>query len=105
MLLINSLLTVEEGCANAHAKLNWNIFIDFVITKINEINRPIVYILWGANAKRKKNLITNENHFVIESKHPSPLAVHRGDFFGSKPFSKTNIYLKEKNMQGIDWRL
>lgn len=104
VLLLNAILTVEKDKAASHSKLGWEAFTDEIIKKINEKTTPVVFILWGNYAKSKKTLITNRQHFIIESVHPSPLSVSRG-FFGSKPFSKTNKFLKEHNIEEINWNL
>lgn len=104
VLLLNTVLTVEEHKANSHKDKGWEIFTNEVIKKINEKNDPVVFILWGTPARKKKELITNHIHYIIESVHPSPLSAYNG-FFGSKPFSKTNKFLKEHNLKEIDWRI
>ena len=100
VLLLNAVLTVREHQANSHQNKGWETFTDTVIKKLNERDETIVFILWGNNAKRKKPLITNPNHKIIEGVHPSPLSAFRG-FFGGKFFSKTNSYLNEP----IDWSI
>lgn len=102
VLLLNTILTVEHGKALAHKSFGWETFTDNVIKYINTLDKPIVYILWGSNAISKKKMITNPKHFVITSVHPSPLSSYRG-FFGSKPFSKTNEFLKNNNLKEINW--
>ena len=102
VLLLNTILTVEHGKALAHKSFGWEKFTDNVIKYINTLDKPIVYILWGSNAISKKKMITNPKHFVITSVHPSPLSSYRG-FFGSKPFSKTNEYLKLNHIKEINW--
>lgn len=104
VLLLNSVLTVEKDKAASHKSVGWEQFTDAIIKKLNEKDTPIVFILWGNFAKSKKVLITNPNHYIIESTHPSPFSARYG-FFGSKPFSKTNAYLKEKGVSEIDWRV
>lgn len=104
VLLLNSVLTVKKDEAASHKDIGWNIFSDEVIRKLNEREEPIVFILWGAFARNKAKLLTNKKHLIIESNHPSPLSAYRG-FFGSKPFSKTNEYLIQNKMQGINWQL
>ena len=89
VLLLNAVLTVRRGQANSHKGKGWEIFTDEVIKKLNERKEPIVFILWGANARSKKKFITNPNHHILESVHPSPLSAYRG-FFGGKYFSKVN---------------
>ncbi|HFI2473030.1 TPA: uracil-DNA glycosylase [Streptococcus suis] len=102
VLLLNACLTVPAGQANGHAGQIWEPFTDAVIKVVNSLDQPVVYILWGAYARKKKTLITNPNHLVIESAHPSPLSAYRG-FFGSKPFSQANAYLISQGRTGIDW--
>ena len=104
VLLLNSVLTVEKDKAASHQGKGWEQFTDSVIKKLNEKTTPIVFILWGSYARSKKKLITNNIHYVIESAHPSPLSAFNG-FFGSKPFSKTNNFLKSKGLKEIDWNL
>ena len=104
VLLLNTVLTVRAGEANSHKNKGWEIFTDKIISKLNERKDPIVFILWGNNAISKKKLITNPQHYIIQSVHPSPLSATRG-FFGSKPFSKTNQFLKSINKQEIDWQI
>lgn len=102
VLLLNATLTVRESQANSHKDIGWAIFTDEIIKKLNFSKNPIVFILWGANARSKKKHITNPNHLVIESAHPSPLSAYNG-FFGSKPFSKTNDFLVSKGLTPINW--
>lgn len=102
VLLLNACLTVPAGQANGHAGQIWEPFTDAVIKVVNSLDQPVVYILWGAYARKKKTLITNPNHLIIESAHPSPLSAYRG-FFGSKPFSQANAYLTSQGRTGIDW--
>lgn len=102
VLLLNACLTVPAGQANGHAGQIWEPFTDAVIKVVNSLEQPVVYILWGAYARKKKALITNPNHLIIESAHPSPLSAYRG-FFGSKPFSQANAYLTSQGRTGIDW--
>ena len=102
VLLLNTTLTVREGMANSHARFGWQTFTDNAIKELDKIDTPIVFILWGNNAREKKQFITNKNHYVIESAHPSPLSASRG-FFGTKPFSRTNEILEKHNMKTIDW--
>lgn len=104
VLLLNSVLTVEENQAASHKGKGWEIFTDQVISLLNQKKEPIVFILWGGYARAKKKLITNPDHFIVESAHPSPLSVYHG-FFGSKPFSKTNAYLESRGIKPIDWYL
>lgn len=104
VLLLNSVLTVEKDKAASHKGKGWENFTDAIIKKINEKDTPVVFILWGNFARSKKVLITNPNHYVVESTHPSPFSAYHG-FFGSKPFSKTNEFLKKNNIKEIDWRV
>lgn len=104
VLLLNTALTVRSGEANSHRNKGWEIFTDRIITLINLKSEPVVFILWGNNAIKKNNIITNPNHFIISSPHPSPLSASRG-FFGSKPFSKTNNFLKSVGKSPIDWQI
>lgn len=104
VLLLNTVLTVRAGNANSHKGLGWEYFTDNVIYSLNNSERPIVFILWGNNAISKKKLITNPNHYIIQSVHPSPLSASRG-FFGSKPFSKANEFLKSTGQDEIDWQI
>lgn len=102
VLLLNSIMTVEKDKPLSHKNKGWEIFTDTVISKLNEREEPVIYLLWGSFARSKKELITNSNHKIIESVHPSPLSASRG-FFGSKPFSKINNYLKSIDKEEIHW--
>lgn len=104
VLLLNTTLTVRRGAANSHSKCGWTAFTDEVIKKISAREKPVVFILWGGNARAKKPLIDTERHFIVESAHPSPLSCYNG-FFGSKPFSKTNEFLERVGEEPIDWNL
>ena len=104
VLLLNAVLTVEEHKPASHAKKGWETFTDNVIKELNKKEEPIVFILWGNYSREKKDLINNHNHFIIESPHPSPFSARTG-FFGSKPFSKTNEFLKSKGIKEINWRV
>ncbi len=104
VLLLNTVLTVREKSPNSHKGIGWEILTDRIIEILNSREKPMVFILWGANAKAKEKLITNKNHLILKSVHPSPLSAYRG-FFGSKVFSKTNKFLKENNMKEIDWQI
>ncbi len=104
VLLLNAVLTVEEHKPTSHKDKGWEIFTDDVIKIINTKDQPVVFILWGAYARSKKSLITNPKHLIIESAHPSPFSARNG-FFGSKPFSRTNEFLKKNNIEEIDWRI
>ncbi|HFI0139761.1 TPA: uracil-DNA glycosylase [Streptococcus suis] len=103
VLLLNACLTVPAGQANGHAGQIWEPFTDAVIKVVNSLDQPVVYILWGVYARKKKVLINNPKHLIIESAHPSPLSAYRG-FFGSKPFSQANAFLKQNGKEEIDWR-
>lgn len=102
VFLLNTVLTVEKDKANSHKEIGWEIFTDYVIKEINDKLNNVVFILWGRQARDKKRIITNPNNYIIESAHPSPLSAYNG-FFGSKPFSKTNNYLKAHNKKEINW--
>lgn len=104
VFLLNSVLTVRGGDANSHRGKGWEEITDFAISSLNEREEPIVFILWGAAARKKRVLIDEEKHHILTSVHPSPLSAYRG-FFGSKPFSKTNTLLKVSNQEPIDWEL
>jgi uracil-DNA glycosylase len=103
VLLLNSVLTVASGQANSHQGQGWEEFTDAIINELNQQTRPIAFVLWGAYAQKKGAIINTERHFVLRSPHPSPLSAYRG-FFGSKPFSQINHFLKQQNQQEIDWR-
>lgn len=104
VLLLNTVLTVRAHEANSHRNIGWETFTNKIISLLNERKEPIVFILWGSPAIAKKKLITNSQHYIITSPHPSPLSAYRG-FFGSKPFSKTNEFLKSINIQPINWQI
>lgn len=104
VFLLNTTLTVEQSHPNSHFNKGWEIFTDTAIQKLNEKTTPVVFILWGRNARSKKSLITNPNHLILESAHPSPLSAYHG-FFESKPFSKCNQFLIENNLKPIDWQI
>lgn len=104
VLLLNTVLTVREGQANSHKDCGWQDFTDNIIIKLNARKEPIVFILWGANARAKKKYITGTQHFIVESAHPSPLSAYNG-FFGSKPFSKTNKFLESIGAEPVDWEI
>lgn len=104
VLLLNAVLTVEEHKPTSHKDKGWENFTDNIIKIINKKETPVVFILWGSYAKNKKELITNPKHLIIESAHPSPFSARNG-FFGSKPFSRTNEFLKKNNIKEIDWRI
>jgi uracil-DNA glycosylase len=102
VLLLNTVLTVEEAKAHSHAKLGWETFTDAVINEINDKNSGCVFILWGAHAKKKGRNIKGNKHCILAGVHPSPLSAYRG-FYGSKPFSKANDWLGEHHKDTIDW--
>ena len=102
VLLLNTTLTVEKSKPLSHQNYGWTEFTDYVISLISEKLNNIVFILWGAFAQSKKNLIDSNKHLILIAPHPSPLSAHRG-FFGSKPFSKTNSFLQSKEIDMVDW--
>ena len=104
VLMLNTTLTVRRGQANSHKNLGWTTFTDHIIEKLNEHEQPIVFLLWGGNARSKKKLITAPQHLVLESVHPSPLSAYNG-FFGCKHFSKCNAFLEAHGIDPIDWDL
>lgn len=104
VLLLNAVLTVEDGKAASHQKKGWEEFTDKIIHLVNEECEHVVFILWGSYAQKKAAFVDRQKHFIIESVHPSPLSSHRG-FFGTKPFSKANAYLKSKKIAPVDWTL
>lgn len=102
VLLLNTTLTVRDGEAGSHNDRGWEHMTDAVIRALNDKPTRVVFVLWGAYARKKKTLITQTHHVVIESAHPSPLSAHRG-FLGSKPFSQINSALQEADLSPIDW--
>ncbi|MDE6728107.1 MAG: uracil-DNA glycosylase [Oscillospiraceae bacterium] len=104
VLLLNTALTVREGQANSHRGHGWEIFTDRIIELLNGRDTPIVFLLWGGNARAKKKLITNPKHLILECAHPSPLSAHNG-FFGCGHFVKANEFLKNNGLEPIDWRI
>lgn len=104
VLLLNTALTVRAAEANSHRKIGWEIFTDRIIELLNEREDPLVFILWGNNAIKKEKLIDSNKHKIVKSVHPSPLSASRG-FFGSKPFSQTNDFLKSLGKEPIDWQI
>lgn len=104
VLLLNASLTVIKDHPNSHKDIGWQKLTDYIIKIINLKEEPVVFILWGKYAQTKKILITNQNHLIIESSHPSPFSAHQG-FFGSKPFSKTNKFLIKNKKKPINWQL
>lgn len=102
VLLLNAVLTVEKDKPASHRNIGWERLTDYIIKELNLKEDPVVFILWGNFAREKKKYITNPKHYIIESAHPSPFSANHG-FFGSKPFSKANTFLKEHNISPIDW--
>ncbi len=104
VFMLNTVLTVRAGQANSHRGRGWETFTDATIKAINEIDRPIVIMLWGRHAQNKKALLNNAKHLVLTAPHPSPLSAFRG-FFGCKHFSQCNDFLKQHGLAPIDWQL
>ena len=104
VLLLNSVLTVEKNSPASHANQGWEVFTDHVIKLLNEKKSNLVFLLWGAYANKKSELIDTKKHLILSAAHPSPFSAHKG-FFGCKHFSKTNSYLKSSNQESIDWSL
>jgi uracil-DNA glycosylase len=104
VLLLNTVLTVRAGIANSHRGQGWEQLTDAVISLLNQRETPVVFLLWGANAKTKKQLITNPRHLVLTAAHPSPLSAYNG-FFGCRHFSKTNAFLTANGIPAVDWRI
>ena len=104
VLLLNTALTVREGMANSHRGHGWEIFTDRIIELLNARDTPIVFLLWGGNARAKKSIVTNPKHLILECAHPSPLSAHNG-FFGCGHFVKANEFLKSNGIEPIDWRI
>jgi len=104
VLMLNSVLTVEANRAASHQGKGWEKFTDEIIREVNKLERPVVFILWGSYAQKKAAFVDTTRHHVIKSAHPSPLSAHNG-FFGSRPFSRTNAFLREHGQAEIDWRL
>lgn len=104
VLLLNAIFTVEEGKPNSHKGKGWEKFTDRIIEVLNEREKPVIFLLWGNNAKEKAKFITNKNHIILTAVHPSPLSAHRG-FFGCKHFSKCNEILRSNNEGEIDWQI
>lgn len=104
VLLLNTVLTVREGQANSHQGKGWEILTDRIISLLNEREKPMVFLLWGRNARSKRALITNARHLVLECAHPSPLSAYHG-FFGCRHFSRANVFLTDNDMTPIDWQL
>lgn len=104
VMLLNTVLTVRAHQANSHRGIGWEEFTDAAIQILAKQDRPMVFILWGRPAQMKKPMLTNPKHLILEAPHPSPLSAYRG-FFGSRPFSRTNEYLKENGLEPIDWQI
>lgn len=104
VLMMNTVLTVRQGLANSHKNKGWEQLTDAVIKAVNEIDRPVVYFLWGGNARAKKSLITNPKHLVLETVHPSPLSAYNG-FFGCGHFKMANEFLEKNGIDLIDWQI
>lgn len=104
VLMLNTVLTVRESQPNSHKGMGWEIFTDDIITLLNQRPEPMVFLLWGANARAKTKLITNPAHLVLTSAHPSPLSAYNG-FFGNNHFKKANEFLKSNGMTEIDWQI
>ena len=103
VLLLNTVLTVEEGNANSHKGMGWERLTNRLIESLNELKHPVIFILWGKPAQDKEKLITNSNHVILKAPHPSPLSAYRG-FFGSKPFSRVNDILMQQGQSPIRWK-
>ncbi len=101
---MNTVLTVRAHQANSHRGIGWEEFTDAAIRILNEQDRPIVFILWGRPAQMKKSMLTNSRHLILEAPHPSPLSAYRG-FFGSRPFSRANKFLKANGIEPVDWQI
>ena len=104
VLMLNTVLTVRAHMANSHRGKGWEEFTNAAIKALNKQDRPIVFILWGRPAQMKKSMLNNPNHLILEAPHPSPLSAYRG-FFGSKPFSQTNMFLQQNGIAPIDWQI
>jgi len=105
ILLLNAALTVREGQSGSHSAFGWHIFTNQIISILNDKPEPMVFILWGSDARKKKKMIDKKFHCILEGGHPSPLSANRGLFFGGKYFSKTNEFLIENNISPIDWNV
>jgi uracil-DNA glycosylase len=104
VLMLNTVLTVRAHEPNSHQKKGWEQFTDAVIQAVNEVDRPVVYLLWGGPAQAKRKMLTNPLHLILEAPHPSPLSSYRG-FFGCKHFSQANEFLVAKEVTPIDWQI
>lgn len=103
VLLLNTVFTVKDGIAGSHRKRGWEMFTNSVLTKINSFENPVVFMLWGGEAKKKKKFITNEKHLILEANHPSPLSANRGGWFGNSHFSNANAFLIEHQIKPVKW--
>jgi uracil-DNA glycosylase len=104
VMMLNTVLTVRAHAANSHQGLGWEKFTDAAVRILNDIDRPVVFLLWGRPAQNKKIMLNNPKHLILEAPHPSPLSAYRG-FFGCKHFSKTNEFLKANGLDEIDWQI
>lgn len=104
VLLLNTVLTVRDGNPQSHKNQGWETLTDHVIAKLGSREQPLVFILWGAPAQKKANLIDNSRHLLLSAPHPSPLSAHRG-FFGSRPYSQANAFLQSRGLEPIEWQL
>jgi len=104
VLLLNSVMTVRAGQSGSHRNMGWEVFSSEVISTLNQLDRPIVYLLWGNYAKSKAKLINNPKQIILQASHPSPLSAHNG-WFGCRHFSKTNNFLVQNNLQPIEWKV
>lgn len=104
VLLLNSVLTVEQGNAGAHRGQGWEAFTDRAIQVVNEQCDGVVFLLWGSYAQKKASFVDRQKHLVLHAPHPSPLSAHRG-FFGQRHFSQANAFLAARGREGIDWQL
>lgn len=104
VLMLNTVLTVRAHQANSHKNIGWEKFTDAAIRVLNQEDRPIVFILWGAPAQKKQSMLNNPKHLILKAAHPSPLSAHKG-FFGSRPFSQTNAFLEQNGIAPIDWQI
>ncbi len=104
VLLLNAVLTVRAHAAASHQNKGWETFTDAVIRAVNDVDRPVVFMLWGGFARSKKAMLTNPKHLVLEAPHPSPLSAYRG-FFGCKHFSQANAFLEKNGVEPVDWTI
>ncbi|WP_434950739.1 uracil-DNA glycosylase [Shewanella sp. HL-SH4] len=104
LLMLNTVLTVEQSLAHSHAKAGWEVFTDHVLDYLNSLPQPLIFVLWGSHAIKKGRLITHEHHTILSGPHPSPLSAYRG-FFGCGHFSKINQQLIKNGLKPIDWQV